>query len=80
MLTLTLNCIYLGSQIADEMKPPRFIIPILIGLANIIPTWKIVPINDVIDLAHKNPEKRQEVITQFNSLMHFLPPLLITFN
>ncbi|XP_078181437.1 caffeoylshikimate esterase-like [Carex rostrata] len=48
-------------KIADEMKPPRFIIPILVGLANIIPTWKIVPINDVIDLAHKNPEKRQEI-------------------
>jgi caffeoylshikimate esterase len=49
-------------KIADEMKPPALVIPILTRLANVIPTWRIVPTNDVIELANKSPQKRQEVI------------------
>ncbi|KAJ1688639.1 hypothetical protein LUZ63_012794 [Rhynchospora breviuscula] len=48
-------------KIADEMKPPPLVIPILKKFANIIPTWSIVPTNDVIDMANKSPEKRQEI-------------------
>ncbi|XP_062092737.1 caffeoylshikimate esterase-like [Humulus lupulus] len=48
-------------KIADEMKPPPLVINILSKLSNIIPTWKIIPTNDIIDLAFKVPEVRQAV-------------------
>jgi acylglycerol lipase len=48
-------------QIADKVKPPPLVVAILIKLANIIPTWKIVPTKDIIANAIKDPEKRKEV-------------------
>ncbi|KAJ3680839.1 hypothetical protein LUZ60_015328 [Juncus effusus] len=48
-------------KIADQAKPPTVLIPILRKLSSIIPTWQIIPANDVIDLAYKSPEKRQEI-------------------
>lgn len=48
-------------QIADEMKPHPIVINILAKLSTIIPTWKIIPTNDIINSAIKNPEWRQEV-------------------
>ncbi|XP_008783602.2 caffeoylshikimate esterase-like isoform X2 [Phoenix dactylifera] len=48
-------------KIADEMKPHPFVISVLRKLCNIIPTWKIIPSQDIIDVAFKNPEKREEI-------------------
>lgn len=48
-------------KIADDVKPHPIVINILTKLAKIIPTWKIIPTNDIIDLAFKVPEVRQAV-------------------
>lgn len=48
-------------QIADEMKPSPVVIKILTALARVIPTWKITPTPDVVDLAFRDPQVRQEV-------------------
>lgn len=48
-------------KIADEMKPHPIVTSILTKICNIIPTWKIVPTQDIINIAIKNPEKREEV-------------------
>nr|CAD1817594.1 unnamed protein product [Ananas comosus var. bracteatus] len=47
--------------IADEMKPHPIVINILAKLSTIIPTWKIIPTNDIINSAIKNPEWREEI-------------------
>ena len=43
------------------MRPPPLVISILTQLSKIIPTWKLIPTNDIIDLAFKVPEVRQAV-------------------
>ncbi|XP_077247546.1 caffeoylshikimate esterase-like [Tasmannia lanceolata] len=48
-------------KIAEEMKPHPLVINVLSKLCRIIPTWKIIPTQDIIDIAIKNPEKRDEV-------------------
>ncbi|URE48041.1 60S ribosomal protein [Musa troglodytarum] len=55
------RCCSGGPHIADEMKPHPAMASILGKLSNIIPTWKIVPTKDIIDIAFKSPEKRQEI-------------------
>ncbi|KAJ8631638.1 hypothetical protein MRB53_024961 [Persea americana] len=47
-------------KIADEMRPPQAVIKILTVLSKIIPTWKIIPTQDILDIAIKDPEKRVE--------------------
>lgn len=49
-------------QIADDIKPNRLVISVLTKLTRIIPTWKIIPTPDIIDLAFRDPEVRKEVI------------------
>lgn len=48
-------------KIAEELKPHPLVIGILKKLTVIIPTWKIVPIQNIIDTGFKDPEKRQEI-------------------
>ncbi|XP_077213052.1 caffeoylshikimate esterase-like [Tasmannia lanceolata] len=48
-------------KIAEEMKPHPLVISVLNKLCRIIPTWKIIPTQDIIDIAVKNPEKREEI-------------------
>lgn len=48
-------------QIADDLKPHPIVISVLNKLARVIPTWKIIPTNDIIDVAFKDPVKRAEV-------------------
>ncbi|XP_077213936.1 caffeoylshikimate esterase-like isoform X3 [Tasmannia lanceolata] len=48
-------------KIAEKMKPHPLVIKLLNKLSRIIPTWKIIPTKDIIDIAIKNPEKREEV-------------------
>ncbi|GAA0169200.1 phospholipase [Lithospermum erythrorhizon] len=48
-------------KIADDMKPHPIVISILTKLSTIIPTWKIIPTQDIIDVAFRQPEVRAEV-------------------
>ncbi|XP_058099013.1 caffeoylshikimate esterase-like isoform X4 [Magnolia sinica] len=48
-------------KIADELKPHPIVINILNKLCRIIPTWKIIPTQDIIDIAFKEPQVREEV-------------------
>ncbi|XP_076909608.1 caffeoylshikimate esterase-like [Bidens hawaiensis] len=48
-------------KIADDIKPPQFVISVLKKLTKIIPTWKIVPGQDIIDVAFRDPKIRDEV-------------------
>jgi hypothetical protein len=53
-------------KIAEKVKPPPLVVAILIKLANVVPTWKIVPTKDIINNAFKDPLKRQEVKSFFS--------------
>lgn len=48
-------------KIADEMKPSPFVTSILSKLANFVPTWSIVPAQDIIEAAVRDPEKKKQV-------------------
>lgn len=48
-------------KIADDMKPPQLVINVLTKLTKIIPTWKIVPGQDIVDVAFRDPKIREEV-------------------
>ncbi|KAI4370629.1 hypothetical protein MLD38_018960 [Melastoma candidum] len=48
-------------KIADDVKPPTVVVTVLMTLCNVIPTWKIIPTKDIIDLALKQPHIRDEV-------------------
>jgi hypothetical protein len=49
------------SQISEKVKPHQIVINILTKVEDIIPKWKIVPTKDVINLAFKDPAKRERV-------------------
>ncbi|KAJ7565174.1 hypothetical protein O6H91_02G051100 [Diphasiastrum complanatum] len=55
-------------KISEKMKPHPFVIRVLTTLSPLIATWKIVPSKDVIEMAFKDPIKREEIRT--NSLMY----------
>ncbi|XP_039132038.1 caffeoylshikimate esterase-like isoform X2 [Dioscorea cayenensis subsp. rotundata] len=48
-------------KIAEEMRPHPIVINVLQKLCKIIPTWRIIPTQDIIDSAIKNPEWRDVV-------------------
>ncbi|KAJ8562708.1 hypothetical protein K7X08_031160 [Anisodus acutangulus] len=48
-------------KIADDMRPHPMVISVLTKLCNFIPTWKIIPTQDVVDLAFRDPEVRKEI-------------------
>ncbi|KAI4991436.1 caffeoylshikimate esterase-like [Hordeum vulgare subsp. vulgare] len=48
-------------KIVEDMKPSPMVITILSKLSNVIPTWKIIPSEDIIDRAIKSVEWREEV-------------------
>ncbi|XP_043711179.1 caffeoylshikimate esterase-like [Telopea speciosissima] len=48
-------------KIADDMKPHPLVLSGLAKLSKIIPKWKIIPTKDIIDLAIKEQERRDEV-------------------
>jgi hypothetical protein len=43
------------------MKPHPIMMSILSKLSNVIPTWRIIPNEDIIDRAIKCEERREEV-------------------
>ncbi|XP_042489351.1 caffeoylshikimate esterase-like [Macadamia integrifolia] len=48
-------------KIADDMRPHPIVISVLETLCKVIPTWQIIPTQDIIELAIKEPERREEV-------------------
>ncbi|KAE9445343.1 hypothetical protein C3L33_22758, partial [Rhododendron williamsianum] len=54
-----------GTSIADDVRPPALVVNVLTKLCRIIPTWKIIPTPDIIDVACRDPEVRQEVSIPF---------------
>jgi len=48
-------------KIADDIKPNTMVVGILSALSKVIPSWKLVPTQDIIDVAFKVPEVRQQV-------------------
>eukprot|EP01018_Ginkgo_biloba_P020830 Gb_12903 [translate_table: standard] len=52
-------------KIAEELKPHPMVVSILKKLTGLIPTWKIVPTQDILNVGFKLPEKRQEVTLPF---------------
>ncbi|GFP97521.1 caffeoylshikimate esterase [Phtheirospermum japonicum] len=52
-------------KIADDVRPSPLVIKILIALARIIPTWKLTPTPDIIDIAFRDPQVVKEVSLPF---------------
>ncbi|KAG8376742.1 hypothetical protein BUALT_Bualt09G0095400 [Buddleja alternifolia] len=50
-------------KIADEMRPSPLVIKVLTSLARVIPTWKLTPTPDIIDIAFRDPQVVKEVRT-----------------
>jgi alpha-beta hydrolase superfamily lysophospholipase len=48
-------------KIADDIKPNKVVVSVLKRLTSVIPTWKIIPSKDIINVAFKQPEIRQSV-------------------
>ncbi|KAM7262924.1 hypothetical protein ACFE04_000607 [Oxalis oulophora] len=48
-------------KIADDIKPKPMVVSVLNKLIGIIPTWKIIPGQDIIDVAFKQPEIRKQI-------------------
>ncbi|MCO5569476.1 hypothetical protein L7F22_023188 [Adiantum nelumboides] len=48
-------------KISEELKPSPIVVSILSKLANVFPTWKIVPTRDIIETGFKEPLKRAEM-------------------
>lgn len=48
-------------QISEEMRPNTVVVSVLSALSKVVPSWRIVPIPDIIDVAFKVPEVREEV-------------------
>eukprot|EP00249_Psilotum_nudum_P021126 c27982_g3_i1 orf=348-1421(-) len=48
-------------KISENLKPPRIVVTVLTKLASLIPTWKIVPTKDILEVGFKDPLKREEI-------------------
>lgn len=48
-------------RISDDMKPHPIVVKVLTKLSNYIPTWKLLPGQDIIDVAFKVPEVREQI-------------------
>ncbi|KAM7494965.1 hypothetical protein LguiB_029574 [Lonicera macranthoides] len=48
-------------KIQDDLKPHPMMIRVLTRLSRIIPTWKIVPTQDIVDIAFRDPKIREEI-------------------
>jgi acylglycerol lipase len=51
-------------KIADDMRPHPLVVNILRAMTSIIPTWKIVPSNDVIDAGEEGRDPGQPLLLQ----------------
>lgn len=48
-------------KISDNLKPPAVVILALRLLARVLPTWKVVPVKDIMDLANQDPTKKEKM-------------------
>lgn len=48
-------------KIADDLKPNQVVVSVLTQLAKVIPSWRIIPTQDIIDAAFRDPEVRKEI-------------------
>lgn len=48
-------------KISDDMRPPQIVFNVLLQLTKVIPTWRIVPGQDIIELAFRDPKIREEI-------------------
>ncbi|KAL6575027.1 hypothetical protein OROMI_012312 [Orobanche minor] len=48
-------------KIADEVRPSPLVIKVLIALSRVIPTWKLTPTPDIVDIALRDPQIVEEV-------------------
>ncbi|XP_022138957.1 caffeoylshikimate esterase-like [Momordica charantia] len=48
-------------KIAKDMRPNPMMISMLTKLSKLIPTWKLIPTEDIIDIAFKVPEVRKQI-------------------
>ncbi|KAJ7297246.1 hypothetical protein O6H91_Y070600 [Diphasiastrum complanatum] len=48
-------------KISERMKPHPFVIKVVTLLSPLVATWKIVPTQDIIEMAYKDPIKREEI-------------------
>jgi len=48
-------------KITEELIPPPLVLSILWTLTAIIPTWKLMPTQDITDVGIKDPDKRMEL-------------------
>uniref|UniRef100_A0A5B7ARS0 Serine aminopeptidase S33 domain-containing protein n=1 Tax=Davidia involucrata TaxID=16924 RepID=A0A5B7ARS0_DAVIN len=48
-------------KIADDMRPNPMVTSVLTKLSGIVPTWKLIPTQDIIDVAFRDPEIRNEI-------------------
>ncbi|XP_071734543.1 caffeoylshikimate esterase-like [Rutidosis leptorrhynchoides] len=48
-------------KLAEDMKPPQIVFSVLLQLTKVIPTWRIVPGQDIIELAFRDPKIREEI-------------------
>ncbi|GKG13513.1 hypothetical protein Tco_0350473, partial [Tanacetum coccineum] len=58
-------------QLAEGMKPSPLMFNVLVQLIRFIPTWKIVPGQDLLEIAFRDPKIRQEV-NDSHSLVEFI--------
>ncbi|MQM22894.1 hypothetical protein Taro_055953, partial [Colocasia esculenta] len=48
-------------KISDKMKPPAIFVSLLGTVSRMFPTWRVVPTQDIVNIAIKTPERREEV-------------------
>ncbi|CAA3029477.1 caffeoylshikimate esterase-like [Olea europaea subsp. europaea] len=48
-------------KIAEDMRPSPLAIKVLTMLTNVLPTWKLTPTQDIVDLAFRDPQVRKEI-------------------
>ncbi|OWM70107.1 hypothetical protein CDL15_Pgr025957 [Punica granatum] len=52
-------------KIADQLRPSKLVVAFLSRLCNVIPSWRVVPTSqDIIELAFKVPEVREQIADQ----------------
>ncbi|XP_022869888.1 caffeoylshikimate esterase-like [Olea europaea var. sylvestris] len=65
-------------KIADNIRPHPVVVNVLSKLSCVIPTWKIIPTPDIIDIAFRVPDIRDEI--RSNPYCYKGKPRLLTGN
>lgn len=63
-------------KIAEDMVPPWLVTQILIGVAKLLPKWKLVPQKDLAELAFRDVKKREQAA--YNVIAYTHKPRLRT--